>query len=71
MNLPEELVTAIGLPAISCYISETGATWLPIAFIPSTAGVASCGLVGIGTPTPAVAIINGPVGWRYFVIAIF
>lgn len=67
--LPAESVAGGRLPAISCYISSNGQTWLAVAHTPTTtSGTAFCGLTGIGTHSPGVTIVNGTPGWFYYIL---
>jgi hypothetical protein len=47
--LPVAAVADGRLPAIACYISSNGTTWLAVAQTPASSGAAYCGLTGIGT----------------------
>lgn len=68
---PAAAVAGGNIPAIACYISNDGMTWLAVAQSPSVASATFCGLTGIGTATPGITIINGPVGWFYYLIAVY
>jgi hypothetical protein len=59
------------VPVIACYISADRITWLAVAQIPSTSAGTFCGLAGIGTSSPSITIVNGPVGWFYYIIAVW
>jgi hypothetical protein len=59
------------VPVIACYISDTGNVWLAVAQIPSSSSDPFCGLEGIGTSSPLVALVNGIPGWRYYIIAVW
>src|SRR5687767_4597505 len=69
--LPASATAGGRVPAISCYISNGGRTWLAVAQIPSTSSATYCGLSGIGTGSPGITIINGPAGWFYYLIAVW
>jgi hypothetical protein len=69
--LPAGATAGGSVPAIACYISNDGRTWLAVAQIPSASGDPYCGLTGIGTTTPAITIINGTPGWHYYLIAVW
>lgn len=60
---------ANGLPAIACYITADGHTWLSVAQTPSVTGFPACGIGGIGTSTPAIVFVNVTPGWGYYAIA--
>jgi hypothetical protein len=68
--LPSAAVAGDGLPAIACYISSNGVTWLAVAQIPSTLSGPSCGITGVGT-SPGITLINVPTGWFYYLIAVY
>jgi hypothetical protein len=57
------------IPAISCYVSSNGETWLAVAQVPASSNSTYCGLTGISTSSPGITIINGTPGWRYYLIA--
>lgn len=69
--LPAASVASGRLPAIACFISDVGQTWLQVADTPGTSTETYCGLGGIGTSTPQITLINGPVGWRYYLLALW
>lgn len=69
--LPASAVSGGRLPAIACYVSETGQTWLSVSYVPTSTGATFCGLTGIGTSSPGITIINGPIGWKYYLIAVW
>lgn len=70
LSLPAS-VTADNLPIVSCYISDDGQTWLSIDGFPSSASGPTCGLVGVGTATPGVIMINVIPGYRWYISAVF
>src|SRR6185295_15207511 len=57
--LPAAAVSGGKVPAISCYISQDGATWLAVAQVPATSADTYCGLTGIGSASPGITIVNG------------
>jgi hypothetical protein len=59
------------VPVIACYISNTGTTWLAVAQTPTDTSFPACGLTGIGTTSPGITLINVPVGYRYYIIAVW
>lgn len=59
------------LPAIACYVSLNGTTWLAVAQTTGTANWPSCGLGGIGTASPAIVLLGVPVGYRFYLIAVW
>ena len=61
-QLPAAAVAGGKVPVIACYISDTGQTWLAVAQTPSNTSFPACGLTGIGTSTPAIALVNVTVG---------
>lgn len=69
--LPPDAVQGGTLPAIACYISDDGQTWLAVAHVPPTAADPFCGLTGIDTATPGVTIVNGFEGWFFYLIAVW
>ena len=69
--LPASATANGRVPAISCYTSADGQTWLAVAQIPSTSGQTYCGLTGIGTASPGITIVNGIPGWRFYLIAVW
>lgn len=68
--LPAAAVANGKLPAFACYISDDGQTWLSVTTAFS-ADEPFCGLTGIGTSEPALTIINGFPGWRYYLIVVW
>jgi hypothetical protein len=70
-TLPASSVAGGKVPVIACYISDVGQTWLAVAQIPATDTDPFCGLGGIGTSTPAIVMVNAPVGYRYYIIAVW
>lgn len=68
-GLPAELI-AQTLPVTACYISDGGTTWLKVSDSYSSTSP-FCGLTGIGTSTPGLTIVNGIVGWQYYLIAVW
>ena len=71
LTLPSGATAGGRVPAIACYISNTGQTWLAVAQIPATASGTYCGLTGIGTSTPSITFVNGTPGWFYYAIAVW
>jgi len=71
LALPVAATAGGKVPAIACYISSTTQTWLAVAQVPATASGTYCGLTGIGTSTPSITFVNGPVGWYYYAIAVW
>jgi hypothetical protein len=71
LTLPTASIANGKLPAIACYMSEIGQTWLAIAYTPTSSGSPFCGITGIGSPTPGLRIVNGFTGWRFYLIAIW
>ena len=69
--LPAVAVANGGLPAVGCYISSTGVTWLAVAQVPSTSTGTYCGFTGIGSASPGLTIINGTPGWFYYLVAVY
>jgi hypothetical protein len=69
--LPAASVAGGRVPVIACYISDTGETWLPVAQTPSDTTMPLCGLTVIGTTNPAITLINSPIGYRYYLIAVW
>jgi hypothetical protein len=69
--LPAASVAGGQVPVIACYISDTGQTWLAVAQTPSDTTMPLCALTGIGTTTPAITLINSPIGYRYYLIAVW
>ena len=69
--LPAAAVAGGRVPAIACYVSNTAVTWLAVAQIPSTGTGTYCGLTGIGSATPGITFVNGPVGWYYYAIGVW
>jgi len=69
--LPAVATAGGSLPAIACYVSDDGTTWLGVAQVPATSNGTFCGLTGIGSATPGLTIINGPPGWHYYLIAVW
>lgn len=69
--LPTGAVSGGRLPAIACYVSDTGQTWLSVSYVPASSGATFCGLTGIGTGSPGITIINGTPGWKYYLIAVW
>ena len=70
-TLPAVSVAGGTVPAIACYISSNGTTWLAVAHTPSSSSLAFCGLTGIGTASPGITLINVTPGWRYYLIAVW
>ena len=56
------------LPAISCYVSSNGQTWLAVAQVPASSSSTYCGITGVGSE-PGITIINGTPGWQFYLIA--
>jgi hypothetical protein len=69
--LPASATAGGRVPAISCYTSSDGRTWLAVAQVPPTSSGTFCGLSGIGTTSPGITIINGIPGWFYYLIAVW
>jgi hypothetical protein len=69
--LPASATANGHVPAISCYISNDGRTWLAVAQTPASQFAPYCGLTGIGTASPGITIINGTPGWFYYLIAVW
>lgn len=69
--LPAASVSGGKVPAIACYVSTDGDTWLAVAFVPDDTNAPFCGITGIGTSSPALVIVNGFVGWRYYLIVMW
>ena len=55
------------IPFFACYVSTDKRVWLVVTTSVS-ATQATCGLVGIGTSNPGIAIINGQEGWYFHII---
>jgi hypothetical protein len=68
---PAAAVAGGSVPAIACYISNDGKTWLAVAYTPASSFSTYCGLTGIGTASPGITIINGTPGWFYYLIAVY
>jgi hypothetical protein len=71
INLPSAAVANGSVPVVACYISDVGQTWLAVAQLPATTTWPYCGIVGIGTTTPRVNMINITPGYRYYIIAVW
>lgn len=69
VTLPSSSVANSTLPAIACYVSSDGKTWLAVAQTPSASGFVFCGLTGIATTSPGVTLINGLANEFYYIIA--
>jgi hypothetical protein len=69
--LPASSVSGGRVPVIACYVSDVGNTWLAVAQIPADEFSPFCGLTGIGGASPAIAMVNVPVGYRYYIIAVW
>jgi hypothetical protein len=69
--LPAGAVAGGKVPVIACYVSDVGQTWLAVAQVPVDEFSPFCGLAGIGTTTPSVVLVNVPVGYRYYIIAVW
>ena len=69
--LPASATANNRIPAIACYVSNDGRTWLAVAQTPSSSLATYCGLTGIGTSSPGITIINGPSGWFFYIIAVW
>lgn len=59
------------LPATTCYISPDRQTWLVVDHLPPDESEPYCGLVGIGTATPGLALVNVTPGWYYYVAVVY
>lgn len=60
------------MPDVACYVSSNGTTWLIVDHSPaSSTNFPFCGLVRLGTGTPAVQLANGITGYFYYIIATF
>ena len=67
--LPPAAGTAANLPALACYISEDGQTWLVLAV--DTNADAACG-IGANAAGQLAAVMTGvPVGWRYTFVVVY
>jgi hypothetical protein len=42
-----------------------------VAQTPTDTSFPACGLTGIGTTSPGITLINVPVGYRYYIIAVW
>lgn len=73
IGLPASVVNELGIPAVSCWLSSNGQTWLAIDHTPNETGWPFCGVGGIGTSSPGVAISASSsfAGYFYFVRAVF
>ena len=69
--LPPDATADGTVPVIACYMSSDGETWLAVAQTPQDPDWTFCGLTGVGTTSPGITIINGIVGWNYYLIAVW
>jgi hypothetical protein len=69
--LPAGATAGGSIPAIACYISSNGQTWLAVAQLRAFDGDPFCGLTGIGTTSAAITIVDGTPGWQYYLIAVW
>lgn len=69
--LPAASVAGGKLPALACYISDSGGTWIGVASFTGNASDPGCAIRNIGTSTPEIVIINGFLGWRYHLIVMW
>lgn len=72
-SLPADVVEEHGPPAVSCWISSTGETWLAVDHTPRTDGWPFCAYSNPADRGPAVVIVSssGFSGYHYFVRAMF
>lgn len=70
-GLPAAAVAGSKLPVIGCWVSDVGATWLQVADTPGSVSETYCGLNGIGTASPAITLVNGTPGWRFYLVAMW
>jgi hypothetical protein len=70
LPLPAAAVANNRLPFVACWVSRDGLTWLSVSQLPATEGDIYCGVTGVGT-SPAVTLVNGVTGWRYYVLAMW
>ncbi len=71
LPLPASAVANGKLPFVACWVSIDGRTWVSVAQTPTTNDDVYCGVTGTGTLSPAVTIVNGITGWRYYVLAMW
>jgi len=67
-QLPAAAGSAVNLPAIGCYVSDDGQTWLVVAF-DSSAEIACAVTAGAGGLVAGV--IGAPPGWRYTIVVVY
>jgi hypothetical protein len=70
LPLPGAAVANNRLPFVACWISTDGRTWLSVSQVPAAANDIYCGVSGVGT-APAITIVNGVSGWRYYLLAMW
>jgi hypothetical protein len=71
LPLPASATANNSLPFIACYVSTDQRTWISVAQIPLSPDDTYCGLIGIGTATPAVSLINGTENDYYYILAMW
>ena len=63
-EFPPGIGSLADLPSLTCYVSETGAVWLPVTDI-------QCGLVETPEGNLAIVLVDGTPGWFFFFVAVF
>ena len=71
MALSGSEIATFGLPTVSCYVSADRITWLMVDHVPQMVSDSYCGVAGVGTTTPVVVIVNGPMDWYYYIVAAY
>jgi hypothetical protein len=66
--LPSGAVANNRVPVVACYVSNNRQTWLVVTNATDNTSWPACGLTGIGTASPGLALINVPVGYFYYII---
>ena len=71
--LPADVVAEHGPPAVSCWVSSTGETWLPVDHTPTTENWPWCGYSNPSDADPAIVFVSssGFSGYHYFMRAMF
>lgn len=57
------------LPIFACYISQDGATWLPVTRDSNTASPV-CGIGAVSTGL-AIGLVKAPPAWRYTFVVVY
>lgn len=70
LPLPAAATANNRLPFVACWISPDGSTWLSVSQVPATNGDVYCGISTTGT-TRSITIVNGTVGLRYYLLAMW